>query len=196
MITKRRATVLIAAIALLVGVSVCYLTDIAPAEADTAKISASGIVEGNTDPGLTAQADTADSATEEAKHNYSEIRASYIFEQFDMSPEQYTFAWFYELLDYVETDDYTSILGAMGIQPGTTSPAFFIEGDTIFGVCQDSDAVNYMYEFSKSADDTWELSNTQQLQDTGRYQDICQSFSDYQKDIDANTNNDAQGTAD
>lgn len=189
--TKRRATVLIAAIAMLVGVFAYHLIAIAPAETDTAKISAPGIVEGNTDSGLTAQADTEDSATEEAKRSYSEIRANYIFEQFDMSPEQYSFAWFYELLDYVETDDYTSILGAMGIQPGTTSPAFFIEGDTIFGVCQDSDAVNYMYEFSKSADDTWELSNTQQLQDTGRYQDIYQSFSDYQEAINANTNNDA-----
>ncbi len=62
----------------------------------------------------------------------------------------------------------------------TASAYYIIADDAIFGVCQDVDAVNYLYEFTKSADGTWELSENQQLQDVGRYQDIYQSFSEYQ----------------
>lgn len=116
----------------------------------------------------------------ELDSQYSEARASHIFETFDMPSEQYDFAWNYELLDYVEANDYVAIREAMDIQPGTTSPSFFIDEETIFGVCQDVDAVNYLYEFTKSADGAWELSETQQLQDSGRYQDIYQSFSEFQ----------------
>lgn len=116
----------------------------------------------------------------ELDSQYSEARANHIFETFDMSSEQYAFAWNFGLLDYVEANSYVAILEAMDIQPGTTTPSFFIADDAIFGVCQDVDAVNYLYEFTKSADGMWELSETQQLQDVGRYQDIYQSFSEYQ----------------
>ena len=146
--------------------AVCFLTD--PAEESE-------------NPGE-ANAVSSLNDTEEAKHDYSEIRVNHIFETFNMPPEQYTFAWFYELLDYVETDDYTYILSAMGIQPGSTSPSFFIGDDILFCVCQDPDAVNYLYEFTKSEDGMWELSETRQLQDIGRYQDVYQSFSEYTKD--------------
>lgn len=116
----------------------------------------------------------------ELDSQYSEIRAEHIFGTFDMSAEQYAFAWDFALLDYVGASDYAAILESMDIQPGTTTPSFFIDDDTIFGVCQDMDAVNYLYEFTRSADGAWELTDTQQLQDIGRYQDICQSFCEYQ----------------
>jgi hypothetical protein len=115
-----------------------------------------------------------------AGYRYNEARADYIFEEFGMVPEQYTFARDYELLNYVESNEYLAIRTAMNIQVGTTTPSFFIDNDTIFGVCQDVDAVNRMYEFSRAEDGTCSLRNTQQLQDAGRYQDIYQSFSEYQ----------------
>ena len=43
--------------------------------------------------------------------------------------------------------------------------------------------MNYQYEFTKTVDGTWELCENQQLQDIGRYQDIYQSFSEYQSAV-------------
>ena len=68
----------------------------------------------------------------------------------------------------------------MNIQAGTTTPSFFINDEKIFGVCQDANAVSYIYEFSESSDGLWILINTQQQQDAGRYEEICQSFDAYQ----------------
>lgn len=114
------------------------------------------------------------------RSQYSEERARYIFEEFNMTPDQYDFAWNQELLDYVTTDNYLSIRGTMNIQAGTTTPSFFINDEKIFGVCQDANAVSYIYEFSESSDGLWILINTQQQQDAGRYEEICQSFDAYQ----------------
>lgn len=181
-----RSKVFVVVFAILAVAFVYQLISNPTAETNPVKLS-SDIVESDTDARLPIQEDMTESDTEGERYNYNKARASYIFEQFDMAPEQYSFALGYELLAYMETEYYTYIRDAMQI-PVATVPSFFVDEETVFGVCQDSDAVNYMYEFSKSADDTWELSDIQQLQDIGRYQDIYQSFSDYQAAINAESN--------
>ena len=128
---------------------------------------------------------SAASSTEEIGGNYNEARANYIFEKFGMESEQYAYACNYELMDHVETDEYLAIRMAMDIRAGTTTPSFFVGNDIIYGVCQDATAVNCLYEFFKTADGTWSLRDTKQLQDDGRYQEICQSFSEYQVTVHA-----------
>lgn len=182
-----RSKVFVVVFAILAVAFVYQLISNPTAETNPVKLS-SDIVESDTDARLPIQEDMTESDTEGERYNYNKARASYIFEQFDMAPEQYSFALGYELLAYMETEYYTYIRDAMQIQSVATVPSFFVDEETVFGVCQDSDAVNYMYEFSKSADDTWELSDIQQLQDIGRYQDIYQSFSDYQAAINAESN--------
>lgn len=119
-------------------------------------------------------------SSEEVRNDYNKTRADYIFESFGMDSRQYVCASDYELLNYVETDDYSLIRTSMNIFKGTSIPAFFMKDNTIFGVCQDAEAINYMYEFVKDSDGKWALRNTQKLQDVGRYQDVFQSSSDYQ----------------
>lgn len=184
MMDKRQTAILIAVAILLGGIFAYRSIGVERTGEDATRISDSYILEDDTDSDLPVQTDGPHPDTETDKHDYSETRASYIFEQFDMSPAQYIFVWSYELLDYVETAEYTYILGAMSLQPGTTSPSFFIGDDTIFGVCQDVDAVNYLYEFTRDTRGTWGLNEARQLQDTGRYQDIQQSFSEYQESVD------------
>jgi len=82
---------------------------------------------------------------------YNETRANYIFESFGMNPTQYVYACDFDLLEYTEVDEYLSIREYMNIQNGTTTPSFFIKDNTIFGVCQDVTAMNYIYEFMKDS---------------------------------------------
>lgn len=67
----------------------------------------------------------------------------------------------------------------LNIQPGTTTPCFFIDDGTIFGVCQDKEALSSLYTFTKD-NGGWLLADTQQNQEDGCYQDICQSFPEFQ----------------
>ncbi len=113
---------------------------------------------------------------ESLKHSYAESRAKYILKEFGMSPENYTFAWNYELLDFVETDTYTHIRSIMDIQVGANTPSFYIGNDKIYCVFQDANAVNYMYTFIKNEDGIWCLQSNRQLQDDYPYP----SFSNYQ----------------
>ena len=120
------------------------------------------------------------------RFQYNEARANYIFEKFGMESEEYIPVYDFELLNYIETSEYTAIRETMNIQSGTTVPFFFVDVDTdiIWGVCQDSDAKNFMYKFSKGTDGGWSLCDTQELQDVGRYQDIHQSFSEFEASMD------------
>ncbi len=111
---------------------------------------------------------------------YNEERAAYILDSFGKIPDQYEFASDYELLDYVETEDYIAMKETLATEPKITLPSFFIGNDVIFGVCQDTDAVNYLYEFAKNSDGHWDLVDTQRLQVDGCYQDVYESYSEYQ----------------
>ena len=132
-----------------------------------------------TEDGIRALSKKTDNSTE-LRRQYNNIRADHIFQEFGMSPEQYTYACNFELLNYIEPDAYISIRESMNIEPGTTTPSFYIDGDTIFGVCQDADATNRMYKFTQETDGTWSLCDAQQLQDIGRYQDVYQTFAEFQ----------------
>ena len=119
------------------------------------------------------------SERDELRNDYIEERANYIFEQFGYIPQDYTFVCSFDLLNYVDTDQYLEIREAMNIQPGTTTPCFFIDDGTIFGVCQDKEALSSLYTFTKD-NGGWLLADTQQNQEDGCYQDICQSFPEFQ----------------
>ena len=111
---------------------------------------------------------------------YTESRAEYIFGEFGMDPASYTPMRDFELLGSIPADDYIAMREALDIQIGTTVPFFFVSDDVIYGVCQDADAINRMCEFSKETDGSWALRDTREPQDAGRYQDIHQSFREFQ----------------
>lgn len=120
------------------------------------------------------------SHSKELRYAYNQTRAEYLLEQFGISPEPYAFAYDYELLNYMETKPYLFIRETLHVQPVITAPSYFVEGGVIFGVCQDQDAVNHLFEFAKSDDGTWVLKDSRELQDTGRYQDVHQSFAEFE----------------
>ena len=76
--------------------------------------------------------------------------------------------------------DSIAMKETLATEPKITLPSFFIGNDVIFGVCQDTDAVNYLYEFAKNSDGHWDLVDTQRLQVDGCYQDVYESYSEYQ----------------
>ena len=80
----------------------------------------------------------------------------------------------------METEDSVAMKETLAAAPRITLPSFFIGNDVIFGVCQDIDAVNYLYEFAKNSDGHWDLVDTQRLQADGCYQDVYESYSEYQ----------------
>ncbi len=126
------------------------------------------------------------SERDELRNDYIEERANYIFEQFGYIPQDYTFVCSFDLLNYVDTDQYLEIREAMNIQPGTTTPCFFIDDGTIFGVCQDKEALSSLYTFTKESGG-WLLEGIQQNQEDGCYQDICQSFPEFQMEKSSKT---------
>jgi beta-lactamase regulating signal transducer with metallopeptidase domain len=132
---------------------------------------------------ISVQADETEPAPlEQAKLDYQRTRAIYIFNQFGLNEELYDYAWSFEAWKYISTDDYRTIIDSVVIPVGATSPCYFIskDGNTVYYVFQDTEAVNYMYVFTLGDEGTLQLSDVQTKQDVGRYQDIYQSFSEYQ----------------
>lgn len=119
---------------------------------------------------------------EKLRNEYYESRADYILEKFGLNPSEYSHAWYFDLLNYVDANEYQFIQKSLNILPGTTAPSFFVNNDTdvIYGVCQDDEAINYLYKFCLAEDGTWSMSGVQHLQDVGVYQDTYQSFAEYQ----------------
>ncbi|MFR3922149.1 MAG: hypothetical protein ACLTYN_09465 [Dysosmobacter welbionis] len=102
--------------------------------------------------------------------DYQEERADWIFQKFEMNPDDYNYAWFYELSSYVGTDAFVTIFDIIDLPAGATSDSYFVNNamDTVYCVFQDKDAVNYLYEFTKE-DDVWQLSKVETRQDEGKY---------------------------
>lgn len=114
-----------------------------------------------------------------ARRKYNELRANYIFEKFDMNPSEYSYVCNFDLMNYIEIEEYNYFRESMNIIEGTTAPSFYVGDGVIFGVCQDEKAVNHLYEFSATDEKTWELHDKKHFQDIGRYQDIFQSFQEF-----------------
>lgn len=119
--------------------------------------------------------------TEELRDQYTEIRANYIFEKFNMDYRQYQYACSFELCDYVDSEAYRFARKTMDRSIVSTIPTFYVNdsADTFFAVYQDENAMNYMYEYSLDEDGDWYIKNIQKEQDVGRYQEIIQDFSDF-----------------
>lgn len=110
---------------------------------------------------------------------YSLERADYLFRQFGMNPDDYLVLHTLEIYDYVKVEPaafmYASLVGR-GIV--TTAATFFADTDfsVIYGVCQDEDAVNRLYEFRPAEDGDWTLAHEETMQDSGRYADVVESL--------------------
>ena len=120
----------------------------------------------------------------EAMLDYQEERADWIFQKFEMNPDDYNYAWFYELSSYVGTDAFVTIFDIIDLPAGATSDSYFVNNamDTVYCVFQDKDAVNYLYEFTKE-DDVWQLSKVETRQDEGKYSETQQSYADYEQQL-------------
>ena len=116
--------------------------------------------------------------------DYQKERADWLFQRFGMNPDEYNYAWFYELSSYVGTDAFVTIFDTIDLPAGATSDSYFVNDamDTVYCVFQDKEAVNYLYEFTKE-DDVWQLSKVETQQDEGKYSETQQSFAEYEQQL-------------
>lgn len=70
---------------------------------------------------------------------------------------------------------YASLVGR-GIV--TTTATFFTDSDfsVIYGVCQDEDATNRLYEFCLTEDGDWVLEPEEPLREAGRYAELVEDL--------------------
>lgn len=156
----------------------CYITP------SYQSVSRGAVVSSTTETnGRSAEPVLSDSMPE-AMLDYQEERADWIFQKFEMNPDDYNYAWFYELSSYVGTDAFVTIFDIIDLPAGATSDSYFVNNamDTVYCVFQDKDAVNYLYEFTKE-DDVWQLSKVETRQDEGKYSETQQSYADYEQQL-------------
>lgn len=117
---------------------------------------------------------------------YQNERADYIFEKFGLNAGQYIYTWDVDVMQYVTPKTYTYMREIMDINPGDTSPSFFVdeENNTIYGVYQDTNAVNHLFTFCESENGEWYTNGTQTAQDLASYANAIGSFSEFEKSLD------------
>jgi hypothetical protein len=134
-------------------------------------------------------ADTDAEHTRELREQYHRERSEYIFRRFNMNPEDYCYARDYDALRFLDTKLYLFMRETMDVPPESTTPAFFLTEDTtiVYVAIQDNTALNHLYEFTLSEDGNSYTAKHSSNQDTGRYQDIFESFSEYKERVGLNS---------